>query len=257
LFRFAVILMLFLPLPAMASELMFSDFVGTWTGHSSSETAEGRNYAFELVIDAEGGDSDSSGYMMPTTYPDTQEVRYDSATNRLIFKYLKFFYSGSISRFYQSYLFEVAAFTGDYLDLHYNPHDLDPAAPHVQRLELYAEGYSPPVPRQLFLAGGRQTQAQAGHPVLTGPEPVEKTGAGTVVFDSANSYTGPTTISGGTLEVAHAEAVPATAITVTAGGTLSAFPGTLIKAPSVTLAGGGLGADAVAGSSTWEPVGSR
>ena len=100
--------------------------------------------------------------------------------------------------------------------------------------------------RFLFLAGGRQTQAEAGYAVLAGPDPVEKTGAGTIVLDAANTHTGATTISGGTLEVARAGAVAATAITVATGGTLAAAPDTPIQSPLVTLAGGSLVADAVA-----------
>jgi autotransporter-associated beta strand protein len=96
------------------------------------------------------------------------------------------------------------------------------------------------------VASGSQTQSQAGYPTIASATSVTKTGAGTVVFDAANAYTGPTTISAGTLEVADADAVASSGVTVASGATLAIASGTTMKAPSVTLAGGTLSADAVA-----------
>jgi autotransporter-associated beta strand protein len=68
---------------------------------------------------------------------------------------------------------------------------------------------------------GTQTQAQAGYPSIASATSVTKTGAGTLVFDVANAYTGPTTISAGTLLVSHPDSLSATAVTVSSGGQLS------------------------------------
>jgi autotransporter-associated beta strand protein len=97
---------------------------------------------------------------------------------------------------------------------------------------------------------GSITQAQAGYPQITTATSVTKTGAGTVVFDAANSYTGPTTISAGTLEVTNANALASTNITVDTGATLSVASGTTMRAPSVIVDGGTLSAATLAVNST-------
>jgi len=61
-------------------------------------------------------------------------------------------------------------------------------------------------------------------------------------MDAANTYTGPTTVSAGELQVATGSALATSPITVSAGATLSASAGTTIQAPSVTLDGGSLAA---------------
>jgi autotransporter-associated beta strand protein len=87
------------------------------------------------------------------------------------------------------------------------------------------------------VTSGTQTQTAAGYPLLSGTLPVTKTGAGTVVFDQANTYTGSTSISQGTLLVTNSAALKATPITVQSGGTLSInTPGTM-QAPGLTLTG--------------------
>jgi fibronectin-binding autotransporter adhesin len=108
--------------------------------------------------------------------------------------------------------------------------------------------YTPGAPSNdivIDVAAGTQTQSQAGYPLITTADSVTKTGAGTVVFDAANAYTGDTTVSAGTLEVANADAVAASAVTVSGGATLAVASGTTMKSPGVTLAGGSLAADSL------------
>jgi autotransporter-associated beta strand protein len=100
------------------------------------------------------------------------------------------------------------------------------------------------------VAGGSQTQAQAGYATIAAASSVTKTGAGTVVFDAANAYTGPTTVSAGTLQVANANAVAASNVTVDTGATLSVASGTTMKAPAVIVDGGTLAGSALAVNST-------
>ena len=95
-----------------------------------------------------------------------------------------------------------------------------------------------------------QTQAHAGYPTISAADSVTKTGAGTVVFDAANAYTGPTTVSAGTLEVANANALAATNVTVDTGATLAIASGTTMKSPTVIVDGGTLSAGAVAVNSS-------
>ncbi len=92
---------------------------------------------------------------------------------------------------------------------------------------------------------GVQTQAEAGYPSIATATSVTKIGAGTVVFDAANGYTGPTTVSAGTLELANGDGLASSPVTVSAGGTLAVAAGTTMRAPSVTLSGGSLAADSL------------
>ena len=114
---------------------------------------------------------------------------------------------------------------------------------------VYTPGAGP-VPITIDVASGSQTQAQAGYPTIAAATSVTKTGAGTLVFDAANTYTGPTTVSAGTLQIADAEAVAGSDVTVDTGATLQITSGTTMRSPSVIVDGGTLSAAAVAVNST-------
>jgi autotransporter-associated beta strand protein len=113
-------------------------------------------------------------------------------------------------------------------------------------LQLVFTPGSSPSDIVINVASGTQTQGQVGYPVIDSATSVTKTGAGTVVFDAANAYTGPTTVSAGTLEVANANGLSATAVTVQPGGLLAVASGTTMKSPAVTVAGGTLSATTLA-----------
>jgi autotransporter-associated beta strand protein len=100
------------------------------------------------------------------------------------------------------------------------------------------------------VASGSITQAQAGYAAIPAATSVTKTGAGTVVFDAANTYVGPTTISAGTLQVTNSDALAATAVTVDTGATLAVAGGTTMKSPSVIVDGGTLSAATLAVNTT-------
>ncbi len=89
---------------------------------------------------------------------------------------------------------------------------------------------------------GVQTQAEVGYPAIPSAGSVTKTGAGTLVFDAANAYGGPTAVTAGTLRLANADAVAASSVTVTGGATLEIAAGTVPHVPAVTLNGGTLAA---------------
>ena len=93
---------------------------------------------------------------------------------------------------------------------------------------------------------GSQTQTEAGYSQIVTADSVTKVGQGTLVMDAANSYTGPTTVSAGTLEVANAGALASTEVSVASGATLSVANGTTMQSPSVTLNGGTLAGGSVA-----------
>ena len=83
------------------------------------------------------------------------------------------------------------------------------------------------------------TATQSGDISETGgPRPLEKIGAGTLVLMGANTYTGPTTISAGTLVAGSNDALPTvTDVTVNGGAALEIGNGIVARINS--LAGGG------------------
>ena len=97
-------------------------------------------------------------------------------------------------------------------------------------------------PVYVVVSSGRLSQAQAGYPTIPVAESVTKLGTGTVVFNAANTYVGPTTIAAGTLEVAHANALGSTPVTIAPGATLAVASGITVRSPEVTVAGGTLSA---------------
>jgi autotransporter-associated beta strand protein len=112
-------------------------------------------------------------------------------------------------------------------------------------LELVFTPGAPPTDVVIDVPSGSQTQAEAGYATIAAADSVTKTGVGRLVFNAANAYTGPTTVSAGTLEVAAADALVATAVTVDTGATLAIAPGTTMQAPSVIVEGGTLSAPAI------------
>ena len=105
-------------------------------------------------------------------------------------------------------------------------------------------------PITISVASGSQTQLQTGNSLIRGTSPVTKTGAGTLVYDTANSTTGSTTIQAGTLRVAHAQGLASSPTIVPAGGRLLIDAGITLKAPGLTLAGGTLSAATLAVNGT-------
>ncbi len=68
------------------------------------------------------------------------------------------------------------------------------------------------------VASGSQTQAQAGYPSITGATWLTKSGTGEVVFNSANSYPGMTSVTAGRLRIAHASALAGSEAVMITGG---------------------------------------
>ena len=77
----------------------------------------------------------------------------------------------------------------------------------------------------IVVAGGSQTQAQAGYPSLSGAAPVVKTGVGTLVVNQPNPLTGSTTVQAGALQLTHGAALASSRIVPAAGGQVALSPG--------------------------------
>jgi fibronectin-binding autotransporter adhesin len=85
--------------------------------------------------------------------------------------------------------------------------------------------------------GTTTTQGQQGYPSITTATSVTKIGGGTLVFDAANSYSGPTRVEAGTLSLAVADAVQASPLTIRSGGmvTLPSIGRLVATTPGLTI----------------------
>lgn len=93
---------------SFAQDYSFDDFVGTWNGSISRESSEGYNDPITMTIEEDGFYTETSGHMMPTIYPNTQESEYDAETNRYHWWYLKTVYAGQY--FYQHFFMKLFTF---------------------------------------------------------------------------------------------------------------------------------------------------
>jgi fibronectin-binding autotransporter adhesin len=106
--------------------------------------------------------------------------------------------------------------------------------------------YAPTSDIVIDVASGTVTQAQAGHAQIAVADSVTKTGAGTVIFNAVNSYTGPTTVAAGTLQVANAAGLATSSVTVDTGATLAVASDVTMRTPAVLVDGGTVLATALA-----------
>lgn len=95
-------------------------------------------------------------------------------------------------------------------------------------------------PLAVDVTAGTIGQAAAGHATIAGTGPFEKTGGGTLVLDAANTFTGPTSVLAGTLELAATKALVGSPVTVSANGRVAIAGDVVPRVPSVELAGGTL-----------------
>lgn len=116
-----------------------SDFVGTWEGRITSESFGGYDDPIILTIEEDGFYTETSGHLMPSIYPNTQQSEYDAETNRYHFWYLKTVYSGQY--FYQHFYYEVVYFQNDTLEMHYNFWDDPEPHPEVGTIKVVKQNF--------------------------------------------------------------------------------------------------------------------
>lgn len=125
---YILLITIFIAGQSPAQDYTFEDFVGTWHGTISSENFGGYNDPMTMVIEEDGFYTETSGHLMPTLYPNTQQSEFEAETNRYHWWYLQTVYAGQY--FYQHFFYEVVYFNNDTLEMHYNFWD-DPE-PHPQ-----------------------------------------------------------------------------------------------------------------------------
>jgi len=131
----------------------------------------------------------------------------------------------------------TGSFSGSYL-LRLSDEDLPGAT--SQTISLTVHGVVAAGVITINVPSGSQAQGAAGHALLSGVVPVEKTGAGTLVLDQANTVTASTTVQQGTLRLAHAAALAASPLHVSTNGTLSVAASLQTTLGGLQLAAGSL-----------------
>jgi len=96
---------------------------------------------------------------------------------------------------------------------------------------------TPPTVIVIDVPSGTVSQADAGHPLLSGTTPVRKTGGGTLVLSASNTLSATVTVAEGTVQLA-ADALPAATVEVAAGGTLTLAPHVQATVAGIVLEGG-------------------
>ena len=96
-----------------------------------------------------------------------------------------------------------------------------------------------PQPVTLSGSSGRRTQFEAGYRSIVIAASVTVSGSGTVVLDAANTHGGPTILSSGTLEIAHAGALGSGPLQVASGATATVAGELAVSMSGLTVASGG------------------
>jgi hypothetical protein len=125
-----------------SQEYTFDDFVGTWNGTISSTYFEGYNDPITMAIESDGFYTETSGHLMPSLYPNTQQCEYQASTNRMHWWYLGTVWGGQY--FYDHFYYEVVYFQNDTLEMHYNFWDDPQPNPDAGTIFLVKESLTPP-----------------------------------------------------------------------------------------------------------------
>ena len=137
-----VLTSIFLSFPLFSQDYTFNDFVGTWHGTISAENYGGFNDPITMTIYEDGFYTETSGRLMPSLYPDTQQCEYQASTNRFHWWYLSTVYAGQY--FYTHHLYEIVYFNNDTLEMHYNFHDNPEPWPEAGVIFLVKVNTTPP-----------------------------------------------------------------------------------------------------------------
>ena len=136
------ILISLLSFSSYGQEITYEDFVGTWHGTISSSYFEGYNDPITMVIEEDNFYTETSGHLMPTIYPGTQQCDFQASTNRFHWWYLSTVYAGQST--YAHFYYEVVYFQNDTLELHYNFWDNPEPDPEAGIIFLVKASNTPP-----------------------------------------------------------------------------------------------------------------
>lgn len=164
LFNISSLLFLLISLPVTSQVYSFEDFIGTWNGTISATTFGGYNDPMTLTIEPDGFYTESSGHLMPSLYPNTQECEYEVSSNRMHFWYLGTVWGGQY--FYDHHYYEVVYFSNDTLEMHYNFWNDPEPLPEAGTIILVRENVTPPPTQLDYGYSGDAVQLTWDVPVL-------------------------------------------------------------------------------------------
>ena len=105
LFNLLTVFLVFTASISKGQNYSFGDFVGTWHGTISSTSSGGYNDPMTMTIESNGFYTETSGHLMPSLYPDTQECEYEASSNRMHWWYLGTVWGGQY--FYDHFYYEI------------------------------------------------------------------------------------------------------------------------------------------------------
>jgi autotransporter-associated beta strand protein len=203
------------------------------TGTTLTATGSTQGLASQLVL----GGTYTMDYTLTLVDSSTLSVRsflYDGSGT-----------SGSVlvsqSRLASGTNFLTSQFGGLAIGMRYSGSMSGPITMDVTSISIQATNAPPPPPGITINVGsGTQTQTAAGYPLLSGSQPLAKTGAGTLVVDQANTISGSTSVQGGRLQLANSSALGASQIVPLAGGTVTLSPALQTTVGGLAPSAGGL-----------------
>jgi hypothetical protein len=131
-----------LSLTSFSQDYTFEDFVGTWHGTISSSYFGGYNDPMTMIIYDDHFYTETSGHLMPSLYPNTQQCDYEASTNRFHWWYLYLVYAGQQT--FQHHYYTVVQFQNDTLIMHYNFWNDPEPNPEAGTIFLVRENTTPP-----------------------------------------------------------------------------------------------------------------
>ena len=203
------------------------------TGTTLTATGSTQGLASQLVV----GGTYTMDYTLTLVDSSTLSVRsflYDGSGT-----------SGSVlvsqTRLASGTNFLTSQFGGLAIGMRYSGSMSGPITMDVTSISIQATN-APPPPAGITInvGSGTQTQTVAGYPLLSGVQPLTKTGAGTLVVDQANTISGSTSVQGGRLQLANSAALGSSQIVPLAGGTVTLSPALQTTVGGLAPSAGGL-----------------
>ena len=132
------------------SNLVFSDFVGTWNGNITNDQTWSYNDPISIIIESNGVYSvinNPGEHLVSDLYPGTEEVLYNASTNILTFRWVQYYHYACGGACYSGVYFQVMEYDDGEMTLFYN--NGSGPAPQANSVFLSLDGWLPDLPGDL------------------------------------------------------------------------------------------------------------
>tara|TARA_B100000029_G_C17373513_1_gene887041 strand:+ start:235 stop:984 length:750 start_codon:yes stop_codon:yes gene_type:complete len=126
------------------SNLEYSDFLGTWHGNITNDQTWAYDDPITIVIETNNQYSvtnNPGGHLISSSYPGTEEVHYNSASNILSFQWVLYYHYSCGGPCYTSVPLQVMEFGNGEMTLFYN--NSSGPAPQANSMYLTLENFTP------------------------------------------------------------------------------------------------------------------